>query len=144
MAQNGTNPGFFQISFQCIWRPAPNTLKSDLKKTRICPIWGQSEHFGAKPPSLMVTHWQRSKVAMSQQRHLVTTKIASHIGHGTIKKPSHLGHFLCSHVDHFNTSLPEHLTVRKKPTIFNPSINNYCLKTFFFCRKYTLFKKKVY
>ena len=35
---NGTNPGLFQIRFQCIWRPAPNALKSDLKKPRICPI----------------------------------------------------------------------------------------------------------
>ena len=62
LAPNGTNSGLFQIRFQCIWRPqmgqirgffrsdfstfgagAPNALKSDLKKPRICPIWGQSE-----------------------------------------------------------------------------------------------------
>ena len=41
LAPNGTNPGLFQIRFQCIWRPAPNALKSDRKKPRICPIWGQ-------------------------------------------------------------------------------------------------------
>ena len=35
--------GAFQIWFQCIWRPAPNALKSDLKKPRICPIWAQSD-----------------------------------------------------------------------------------------------------
>ena len=29
-APNGTNPGLFQIRFQCIWRPAPNAQKSDL------------------------------------------------------------------------------------------------------------------
>ena len=41
LALNGTNLGFFQIRFQCIWPPAPNVLKSDLKKSsRICPIWG--------------------------------------------------------------------------------------------------------
>ena len=44
LAPNGTNPGLFQIIFQCIWRPAPNALKSDLKKPRICPIWGQTYH----------------------------------------------------------------------------------------------------
>ena len=38
---NGTNPGLFQIRFQCIWRRAPNALKSNLKKPRIYPIWGQ-------------------------------------------------------------------------------------------------------
>ena len=43
LAPNGTNPGLFQIRFQCIWRPAPNALKSDLIKSRICPIWGQSD-----------------------------------------------------------------------------------------------------
>ena len=31
LAPNGTNPG------------APNALKSDLKKPRICPIWSQSD-----------------------------------------------------------------------------------------------------
>ena len=36
LAPNGTNPGLFQIIFQCIWRRG----QSDLKKTRICPIWG--------------------------------------------------------------------------------------------------------
>ena len=40
LAPNETNPGLFQIRFQCIWRRVPNALKSDLKKSRICPIWG--------------------------------------------------------------------------------------------------------
>ena len=43
LAPNGTNPGLFQIRLQCIWRGAPNALKSDLKKPRICSIWGQSD-----------------------------------------------------------------------------------------------------
>ena len=46
---NWTNPGLLQIRFQCIWRGAPNALKSDLKKPRICPIWANLAHFGAKP-----------------------------------------------------------------------------------------------
>ena len=37
---NWTNPGLFQIRFQIIWLIEPNVLKSDLKKSRICPIWG--------------------------------------------------------------------------------------------------------
>ena len=36
LAPNGTNPGLFSAG-------APNALKSDLKKPRICPIWGQSD-----------------------------------------------------------------------------------------------------
>ena len=43
LAPNWTNPGLFQIRFQCIWRGAPNALKSDLKKPLICPIWGKSD-----------------------------------------------------------------------------------------------------
>ena len=37
---NRTNPGLFQIRLQYIWLDEPNVLKSDLKKSRICPIWG--------------------------------------------------------------------------------------------------------
>ena len=40
LAPNGTNPGLFQIRFQYIWLDEPNVLKFDLKKFRICPIWG--------------------------------------------------------------------------------------------------------
>ena len=36
----GTNMGLFQIRFQYIWLIEPNVLKSDLKKSPICPIWG--------------------------------------------------------------------------------------------------------
>ena len=43
LAPNGINLGLFQIRFQCIWRDAPNALKSDLKTPQICPIWGQSD-----------------------------------------------------------------------------------------------------
>ena len=43
---NGTHPGLFQIRFQYILaQRRQNVLKSDLKKSRICPIWGQSDPF---------------------------------------------------------------------------------------------------
>ena len=51
LAPNGTNPGLFQIRFQCIWRPAPNALKSDLKSPGFVqfgvqsdPLWSQTYH----------------------------------------------------------------------------------------------------
>ena len=34
---------FFRSDFSAFDAPAPNALKSDLKKPRICPIWGQSD-----------------------------------------------------------------------------------------------------
>ena len=34
---------FFRSDFSAFGAPAPNALKSDLKKSRICPIWGQSD-----------------------------------------------------------------------------------------------------
>ena len=34
---------FFISDFSAFGAGAPNALKSDLKKTRICPIWGQSD-----------------------------------------------------------------------------------------------------
>ena len=37
--------GFFRSDFSAFGAGAPNTLKSDLKKPRICPIWGQSDPF---------------------------------------------------------------------------------------------------
>ena len=37
---NGTNPGLFQIRFPYILAQRQNVLKSDLKKSLICPIWG--------------------------------------------------------------------------------------------------------
>ena len=42
---NGTNSGLFQIRFQYILAVRQNVLKSDLKKSRICLIWGQSDPF---------------------------------------------------------------------------------------------------
>ena len=38
LAPNGTDPGLFKIRFRYI----QNVAKSDLKKSRICPVWGQS------------------------------------------------------------------------------------------------------
>ena len=43
LAPNGTNPGNFQIRFSTFWRTAPKGTESDLKISRICPIWGQSD-----------------------------------------------------------------------------------------------------
>ena len=44
----GTNPGLLQIRFQYIFDAAPKCTESDLKKSRICPIWGQSDLFLAQ------------------------------------------------------------------------------------------------
>ena len=35
--------GFIRSDFSAFGAGAPNALKSDLKKPRICPIWGQSD-----------------------------------------------------------------------------------------------------
>ena len=49
LAPNWSNPGLFQIIFQYILRSDFSTFwryaKSDLKKSRIWPIWGQSDPF---------------------------------------------------------------------------------------------------
>ena len=41
--QIGQIRDFFRSDFSAFGAGAPNTLKSDLKKPRICPIWGQSD-----------------------------------------------------------------------------------------------------
>ena len=41
--QMGQIRGFFRSDFSAFGAPAPNALKSDRKKPRICPIWGQSD-----------------------------------------------------------------------------------------------------
>ena len=41
--QIGQIRDFFRSDFSTFGAGAPNALKSDLKKPRICPIWGQSE-----------------------------------------------------------------------------------------------------
>ena len=41
--------GAFQFRFQCIWRPAPNALKFNLKKPGFVPFGANLTHFGAKP-----------------------------------------------------------------------------------------------
>ena len=68
LAPNGTNPGLFQIKFQCIWRGAPNALKSDLKKPGFVPFGANLTHFGAKPtnPADRLHSWvQEDSVARS-------------------------------------------------------------------------------
>ena len=37
------NLGLFKISFSTFWRPASKCTETDLKKSQICPIWGQSD-----------------------------------------------------------------------------------------------------
>ena len=49
LAPNGTNPGLFQIRFQCIWRGAPKALKYDMKSPGFVPFAANLTHFGAKP-----------------------------------------------------------------------------------------------
>ena len=43
LAPNATNLGLFKISFSTFWRTAPKCTETDLKKSQICPIWGQSD-----------------------------------------------------------------------------------------------------
>ena len=43
LAQLGQIRGFFRSDFSAFGAPAPNALKCDLKKSRICPICGQSD-----------------------------------------------------------------------------------------------------
>ena len=57
--QNGSNwPQMVQIRDFCIsifttfWLLCQNVLKSDLKKFRICPIWGQSDPFWVQNPGV--------------------------------------------------------------------------------------------
>ena len=47
MAPNGTNRDFFIPDLV-----SQNVLNSDLKKSRVCPIWGQSDLFRAKSDTL--------------------------------------------------------------------------------------------
>ena len=37
------NLALFKISFSTFWRPAPKCTETDLKKSQICPIRGQSD-----------------------------------------------------------------------------------------------------
>ena len=62
LAPNGTNPGTFQIRFHCIWRGASNALKSDLKKPRICPIWGQSDPIWSIEPNVLKSDMKKSRI----------------------------------------------------------------------------------
>ena len=43
LAPNGTNLGLFKISFSTFWRVAPKCTETDLTKSQISPIWGQSD-----------------------------------------------------------------------------------------------------
>ena len=49
--------GFFRSDFSAFGAPAPKALKSDLKKPRICLIWGQSDPLWSQTyhPWLLVT-----------------------------------------------------------------------------------------
>ena len=43
LAQNGTNLSFYKISFSTFWLGETKRTETDLKKSQICPIWGQSD-----------------------------------------------------------------------------------------------------
>ena len=43
LAPNETNLGLFKISFSTFWLSEPKCTETDLKKSQICLIWGQSE-----------------------------------------------------------------------------------------------------
>ena len=43
LTQNRTNLGLFKISFSTFWLAEPNCTETDLKKSKICPILGQSD-----------------------------------------------------------------------------------------------------
>ena len=43
LASNGINVGLFKISFSTFWIAEPKCTETDLKKSQICPIWGQSD-----------------------------------------------------------------------------------------------------
>ena len=43
LALNGTNLGIFKISFSTFWLIKSKRTESDLKKSQICHIWGQSD-----------------------------------------------------------------------------------------------------
>ena len=43
LAPNGTNLWLFKISFSTFWLSEPKCTETDLKKSQICPIWGQSD-----------------------------------------------------------------------------------------------------
>ena len=42
---NRTTLGLFKISFSTFWLIEPKCIETDLKKSQICPIWGQSDPF---------------------------------------------------------------------------------------------------
>ena len=43
LAPNGTNLGLFKISFSTFWLAERKCTETDLKKSQICFIWGQSD-----------------------------------------------------------------------------------------------------
>ena len=43
LAPNGTNLGLFKISFSTFSLAKPKCTETDLKKSQIFPIWGQSD-----------------------------------------------------------------------------------------------------
>ena len=48
LAPNKKNTGIFKISFSTFWLGDPKCTETDLKKSQICPIWGQSDPFGCE------------------------------------------------------------------------------------------------
>ena len=66
LALKGTNLGLFKISFSIFWLAEPKCTETDLKKSQICPIWGDDvTQFGATLTSLDSTLQLLSKPGQS-------------------------------------------------------------------------------
>ena len=50
----------FRSHFSTFWRLRQNVLKCDLKKSRICPIWAQSDPI--RMPNMTTLMWRSSKL----------------------------------------------------------------------------------
>ena len=55
LAPNGINLGLFKISFSTFWLGEPKCTETDLKKSQICPIRGQSDPIWM--PNCTSRHW---------------------------------------------------------------------------------------
>ena len=60
-SQMGQNRDFFRSYFSTLGSIEPNVLKSDLKKSRICPFWSQSEPILSQTYHLWFCVWVREQ-----------------------------------------------------------------------------------
>ena len=57
MTTDGTNMGLLKISYSTVWLGELKFTETDLKKSHICPIWGQSDPLWMQNwTSLVATH----------------------------------------------------------------------------------------